>query len=449
MNEWPRNSSLVGLGTLLGLIVASLSLATLAGFAQDVAAPMLWQRDDLAGSSPSPAVQMVTTTVFLPLVSRGPTPNVWQAEYYPNPNLSGPPAYRTEERRVDYAWGTGAPSGLPRDLFSIRWTGWWNFEAGKYTFFVFADDGVRLWLDGQLLIDHWHTGGEDYYGTATVSTAGLHHLRLEYFEEYGSATIRLHWRRTDLYPQWYGKYYENPWVESPEKYRQTDDTIEFDWGEDSPAALPVDGFSISWSATPLFEVGTHRFSIYADDGYQLFIDGNKVKEGGWVDGQGGGGEDVWHDLTVNAIESHQITFNFHDRGSLAEARLWLQSLEQPKWTAEYYGNMNLHGSPLLTKQEAVLFYDWGFGRPYSALPADRFSARWTTQHYFHAGCYQFGLFADDGVRLWVDGELLVNQWQDGRTTYYSPVTYLDSGYHQVVVEYYENTGEAEIRLWWE
>ena len=58
-------------------------------------------------------------------------------------------------------------------------------------------------------------------------------------------------------------------------------------------------------------------------------------------------------------------------------------------------------------------------------------------------------FADDGVRLSVDGELLVDQWHDGSAEYHAPVTYLNTGNHDVVVEYYENSGEAEIRLWWE
>jgi hypothetical protein len=80
---------------------------------------------------------------------------------------------------------------------------------------------------------------------------------------------------------------------------------------------------------------------------------------------------------------------------------------------------------------------------------DGFSARWSGQRYFHAGFYRFWVFADDGVRLWVDGELLVDQWHDGSAEYHAPVTYLNTGNHDVVVEYYENSGEAEIRLWWE
>jgi hypothetical protein len=60
-----------------------------------------------------------------------------------------------------------------------------------------------------------------------------------------------------------------------------------------------------------------------------------------------------------------------------------------------------------------------------------------------------GVFADDGVRLWVDGQLLINEWHDGRSEYRSPLTFLTTGNHDLVIEYYEASGEAEIRFWWE
>jgi hypothetical protein len=98
----------------------------------------------------------------------------------------------------------------------------------------------------------------------------------------------------------------------------------------------------------------------------------------------------------------------------------------------------------------LLFFDWGESKPVAALPsADSFSVRWTGQRTLHAGFYRFFLFADDGVRLKIDGEVLVDQWHNGRSEYHSPYTYLTSGPHDVVIEYYENTGEAEIRFWWE
>ncbi len=447
-----RHRTWFGTGMMVALVALSLSLLLIT-FDDPMPGHAAAPPHELSAHSALAPAQAISQTVFLPLIYRPePVPaNVWLAEYYTNANLSGEPLYTAQETRVDYTWGkNGAPSGLPLDYFSVRWTGEWEFEYGEYTFLAYADDGMRLWLDGNLVIDSWQPGQGTHEYKTTIQTAGRHQLKLEYFEQTGGAAIRLQWRRTDQYPQWRGTYYTEPWVESGKLYERTDSTIEFDWGEGCPEFLPCDSFSVGWKATPVFEAGTYRFYIYADEGYQLFVDGTKVKEGGWFDGQGGGAEDVYYDLSVNSTQYRAITFNFHDRGGPAEARLWIQKRGYPDWTAEYFGNKTLSGAPVTTKQEEVIFRDWGLGKPYAALPSsDSFSARWTGQRYFHAGSYRFGLFADDGVRLWVDGELLVDQWHDGRGEYHSPVTYLSTGYHDVTIEYYENSGEAELRFWWE
>jgi hypothetical protein len=211
-----------------------------------------------------------------------------------------------------------------------------------------------------------------------------------------------------------------------------------------------DKFSISWTEDRLFEPGTHRIYLYADEGYRLYVDGVLKGEGGWYDGQSGGSEDVAYPLEVAALGEHQIRYDFHDRGTLAEARLWIEYLERPAWTAEYYDNRTLSGTPVVVDPtEETIFFDWGYEKPRHLVPADNFSVRWTGDRYFHSGFYRFKLFADDGVRLWVDGELLVNQWQDDREEHSAPLKYLSTGYHQVIVEYYEHVGQAEIRFWWE
>ncbi len=451
MAELKSKHPLTGALASLVVLAASLLLVGAAGSGPSLA--------DSSTAAPGPdvhqptATQATTTTLFLPFIVRPETApaHVWLGEYYANTSLSGDPAYTTEETRIDHDWGDGgAPAGLPADHFSIRWTGEWDLDIGEYTFFVYADDGVRLWLDGELLIDHWSPGLGSHRATTTVQSAGRHTLKLEYFEETGGAAISLRFRRTDLFPTWHGDYYSEPWVEYGWLYERTDDVIQFDWGEGCPANLPCDAFSVDWDATPTFLTGTHRLYLYADEGYQLFVDGNKVMEGGWYDGQGGGSQDASYDLTVNSAQQHEILYNFHDRGTLAEARLWIVDLSQPKWTAEYFANMELSGTPETTKQEAAVFADWKLGKPYPILPsADTFSARWTGQLHFYTGCYRFGLFADDGVRLWVDGELLVDEWHLGRGTYHSPITCLAPGQHDVVIEYFENAGDAEIRFWWE
>ena len=449
MHDVHPPARIVAVAVLLTLTAVGLLLSVGAASAP-IAAALPRTPLDIGPLAPSTAY-----TICLPLVSRSLplTPDQWYGDYYANTTFDGDPVYTIEERRLDFDWGNGAPSDLPADDFAVRWTGWWRFEAGEYTFFLDHDDGVRLWLDDDLLIDRWEKGIASHQATVSFAEEGLHLLVLEYFEATGQAYVRLRWRRTDLYPQWQGEYYIEPWVENGHVGSQTSSAIQFDWGDGCPTLVQphCDSFSISWTARPLFEAGTHRLFLYADEGYQLYVDGHKVQEGGWYDGQEGGSEDAVYVLEVGGIEQHTITYNFHDRGGPAEARFWPVYMEHPTWLVEFFANIELNGSPQITDPDGYkIFFDWGLGKPREAMPsADNFSVRWTGQRYFHAGCYRFGLFADDGVRLWVDGDLLVDQWHDGRAEYHSPVTCLSTGYHPVIVEYYDHTGEAEIRFWWE
>jgi hypothetical protein len=239
-------------------------------------------------------------------------------------------------------------------------------------------------------------------------------------------------------------------VEGKPYFDQQDSVIQFDWGEDCPADLPpntCNRFSITWEAEPVFEEGTHRLHLYANEGYRLDVEDGPDADDGWYEGQSS--EDDYFDFDVNAIETRLISLDFHDQGGSAEARLWMVNLDHPWWTAEYYSNRYLTGSPDLTREESAVFHDWGVGKPAHGMPTNNFSARWSGKRYFHAGFYRFWVFADDGVRLRVNGELLVNAWGLGRGNHASQLTFLTTGYHDVVVEYFEAEGEAEIRYWWE
>jgi uncharacterized repeat protein (TIGR03806 family) len=97
---------------------------------------------------------------------------------------------------VNFAWGEAAPfAGLDRDSFSVRWTG--QIEpllSEEYTFSTLSDDGVRLWVDGQLIIDNWtgHAPRIDE-GIITLAAGRKYNLRLDYFEAGGGAEIQLRW----------------------------------------------------------------------------------------------------------------------------------------------------------------------------------------------------------------------------------------------------------------
>ena len=97
---------------------------------------------------------------------------------------------------VNFDWGSGAPDpAMPADHFSVRWSGWIKPPTtGTYTFHVTADDGLRLWIDGRLIVDSWiNQSASERSAQAELSAGHKHDIRLEYYEDTGSATIRLAW----------------------------------------------------------------------------------------------------------------------------------------------------------------------------------------------------------------------------------------------------------------
>ena len=95
---------------------------------------------------------------------------------------------------VDWDWGEGTPApSVPRDDFSVRWTGWLKGdEPGWYRLILAGDDGLRLWLDGKLLIDKWMLSSANRGVSRKVELDGRpHRLRVEFFEGTGSAWISL------------------------------------------------------------------------------------------------------------------------------------------------------------------------------------------------------------------------------------------------------------------
>lgn len=120
-----------------------------------------------------------------------------QGEYYANGNLEGAPALVRTDPQLAFEWAGGSPDAkLPSDRFSARWTGTLGPipRTGEYTIVVRCDDGVRLWLDGKLLLDKW--GPIDSPGErvkVTLKQGQRLGLKLEYAEITGQAGIGLRW----------------------------------------------------------------------------------------------------------------------------------------------------------------------------------------------------------------------------------------------------------------
>lgn len=119
------------------------------------------------------------------------------------------------------------------------------------------------------------------------------------------------------------------------------------------------------------------------------------------------------------------------------------------WRGEYYDNRHLSGAPVLVRNDVAINFNWGNGSPAAGLPADNFSVRWTRSLNLPAGLYRIAVRVDDGVRVWVDGRLVIDQWRDSSPTTYTADVRLDSGWHDFRIEYYERSGGALIELGWQ
>jgi len=395
---------------------------------------------------PTPTPRPPTPTPIIP----PPTPTAffgWKGEYYANVNLAEPAALVRDDPYVDFNWASGAPwPGLPADYFSARWTRSMYFDAGTYLFRITVDDGVRFWIDDQLIVNEWYVGAARTFERSVSLSAGYHYLRLEYFESAGVALIRLAWEPAPLYPDWKGEYFGNPDLAGAPVVVRNDPAVDFDWGEGSPRPeLPADNFSVRWTRRLWLEEGPYQFRALVDDGVRLWVDG-KLVINAWADGPV---REVSGHIYL-AGGSHEMRVEYYERSGRAVVRLsWERLAAFPEWRGEYYANPTLAGPPALVRNDPAVDFDWTAAPPAPFMPRTNFSVRWVRWVDFGAGGWtRFAAGADDGLRIWVDGQLLLDQWRDQAYTEWTVDRWMAQGWHELRVEYYQRDGTAKVRFAW-
>jgi beta-glucosidase len=114
-----------------------------------------------------------------------------KGEYFTNEGLQGTPVLVRTDKHVDFKWQEGSfAENQPTDHFSVRWTGYFTpKKSGDYKFLSSADDGVRLYLDEQRVIDDWQPHSETLDAYSTHLEAGhAYKIRFEYFDSVSTAT---------------------------------------------------------------------------------------------------------------------------------------------------------------------------------------------------------------------------------------------------------------------
>ncbi len=270
---------------------------------------------------------------------------------------------------------------------------------------------------------------------------------------------------------WFGTFWSNTNMEGNPVARASSGEINFDWGDGSPGGVPADYWSGQWTSIVNFSSGTYRFTTKNDDGVGVFL-GYKHIIYDWN----------IHPLVTNQVDvslvggDYSMAVSYFDETGIAVLKLAWERIGPPKsgaadvtvysvptpnpppqapppqssWLANYWNNNSLAGTPVLTRSEAAINYDWGTGSPApGVINVDNFSARWSRSLYFAAGNYRFNTQSDDGIRVYLGDRLIIDNWSPHPLQTNTVDVNLGAGTYAIRVDYYENAGEAVAKFWWE
>lgn len=230
----------------------------------------------------------------------------WLAYYYPNKNLQGFPvdakviAPAGQQQKLAEDNGDGAPtSKVPKDNFSARYTTVKRLAKGEYIIRGKADDGLRVYIDGKLVIDCWNASayvedarkvmiddntGATIFGKSTEKD--IHLIEVQYLEGGGGSKVEFGMEPyvdAVLFPHWTAEYYANKDLKGDALVKGGKGSldrfinIDFNWGNNSPhPSIPADNFSARFTKLGSFENGNYEFEVKADDGVRLYVDDKQV-----------------------------------------------------------------------------------------------------------------------------------------------------------------------------
>jgi hypothetical protein len=218
----------------------------------------------------------------------------WQVRYYNNINLTGSPVVTRSEPDPNYSNVlTNFAPGVGPDNFSARFERYVDVPIGTYRFTVTADDGVRIYVDGALILDQWKDQGPTTYVKDISLATGFHLVTVDYFDKSQFATLQLTFAPAPASPQptptialdtWKGEFWNNTTLTGSPSYTTFYNEINFDWASGSPAQrVPADNFSARFTRSLNLAPGTWRFTVTFDDGARLFIN-NRQLINRWTEG---------------------------------------------------------------------------------------------------------------------------------------------------------------------
>ena len=244
---------------------------------------------------------------------------------------------------------------------------------------------------------------------------------------------------------WVGRYFDNRDLIPPPVFTRYDRTLKFDWRSGSPGpGIPNDNFSVLWTRNEEFGASNnYQFTLSVDDAARVYVDGVLIIDEWRIGGL--------RTVTANRFISrgvHQIRVEYYEANGNASISLEWQ-VSYAGWIGRYYNTPNLSGPVVLIRDDADINFDWGFNSPSPEVNPDNFSIDWTRRVNFPLSAnYVFTAEVDDGVRIFVNGATVLDNFGSSGSRTITGAIALSAGQHDIQVQYVERTGQAKIRVTW-
>jgi hypothetical protein len=365
----------------------------------------------------------------------------------------GRSAARLEEK-IDINLNNAGPYDGVNSIFGAVWEKQITVDnTGSYDFIAAGDKWIKLLVDGNEIFQGTGNGSQLAYKYQRITLLpGPHTIKFFYAGDGGTSGVRFY---AGIPPknEFVGIYYNNKTLSGAPGYVAYDQKLEHNWGTSSPGgSVPADNFSAKYEGTFDFDEGEYLFVGTVDDYIRLYVDDVQVFA-------------RWDSYTTDAIYAtqqmtkgkHRVRVEYVETVGGANIKLkWFPTKD--KFIAVYKNEYNGNSQTVYVGVEDKIDHNFGTGSPSSSpndsfvgsgVWSDSFSGYWSGNFNFEAGDYYFNGLADDGIKIKVDGVEVATRWSDsnGQWITSEPVK-LTAGNHKVEVDYYEHTGNAQIKVNW-
>jgi PA14 domain len=261
--------------------------------------------------------------------------NQFLLEYFNGTNLQGNVLGSRCEDKIDFNQAPNtAPSNQiwPPYNWSVRFSGGINFASGRYRFTLRTDDGSRLFINGEKVLDAWFDqDGSIIHTTEVDLNTGINNIRLDYYQTGGGSVAKLEWEKiAEIAPvapcplnQFFTQYYDRTKELNNTPVLERCETTINNYYPNMVAPIPQitlpNRFSIRWDGNFEFTPGTYLFTMTSDDGSRLFID-NTLVAGRWINQA-----PTTFTYSTNLSGFHKVKMEYQQDGGNGEARLnWVK-----------------------------------------------------------------------------------------------------------------------------